>query len=134
MSSVFKLKPGKGSPYYVEYTDENGLRKRIRGCSDKGVTEQIARKLESDVELRRRGVIDRRVDARIVQAARPIVEHLDEFQAALIAKGSSGKHAGMTLERATRIVALVTGAEIRSINPPRSIRDAERGPFMARVR
>ena len=40
----------------------------------------------------------------------------------------------MTLERATRIVALVTGAEIRSIIPPRSIRDAERGPFMARVR
>src|SRR4051812_48240947 len=126
MASVFKKDKRKGAPWYIDYFDENGVRIREKGCPDRGATEQIARKLESDVELRRRGVIDARADARVVQAARPLADHLDAYRAHLIAKGATEKHAGLAWERARRVVALAKGAAIGSIVPPRRIKAADR--------
>ena len=63
MASVYKKdKKKKGSPWYIAYVDENGKRNVVRGCPDRSATEQIARKLESEVELRRRGIVDPKAD------------------------------------------------------------------------
>ena len=133
MASVFKKVQRKGEPWFIDYTDENGKRKRIKGCTDRGVTEQIARKLESDVELRRRGVIDPRADARAAHAARPLADHLDAYHAHLTAKGATAKYAGMTLERARRVVALVKGATMATVVPPKRITTAHREAFLERA-
>ena len=133
MASIFKKDRRKGSPWYIDYFDENAQRKRVKGCTDRGATEQIARKLESEVELRRRGVIDARTDARVGHAARPMTYHLDDFRSQLTAKGATLKHATMTLERVRRIVALAKGASLASVVPPKRITTTAREVFADRV-
>src|SRR3954452_24596841 len=84
MASIFKKdKRRKGAPWYIDYFDENGVRQREKGCADRNVTEQIARKLESDVELRRRGIIDPKSEVLRDQEARPLAEHLTGYRKSL---------------------------------------------------
>ena len=57
MASVFKRTRDRkrpGSSWYIAYADENGIRRTVKGCPDKAVTEALARRLESEAELRRR--------------------------------------------------------------------------------
>ena len=74
MASVFKRtrdRQRKGASWYIAYADENGIRRTVKGCPDKAATEAMARKLESEAELRRRGVIDPKADAYATHEARP---------------------------------------------------------------
>ena len=51
MASVFKRKRDKANrlaSWYIAYSDENGVRRTVKGCPDKSATEAIARKLESE--------------------------------------------------------------------------------------
>ncbi len=107
MASVFKRlrdKKRQGASWYIAFTDETGRRRSLKGCPDKQATEAMARKLESDAELRRRGVVDPRTDAYAAHEARPLLGHLADFRAALVAKGNSLKHASMTHNRAARVL------------------------------
>ncbi len=109
MASVYKKgrdKGRRGSCWYIDYCDENGRRRTKKGCPDKAATEAIARKLESDAELRRRGVIDPRADGYARHEARPLSEHLDDWHADLIARGSTRKHADLSRNRAGRLIDL----------------------------
>ena len=133
MASVFKKDKRKGAPWYVDYTDEHGARRRVKGCPDRGVTDQIARKLEGDVELRRRGVTDARTDARVAHASRPLSDHMDDYRAYLTAKGSGDKHVSLTVEHARRVAALVKGASVSQVVPPRKISTADRVKFADRA-
>ena len=59
MASIFKRsKRKKNEPYWVQYTDHLGKRKTAKGFTDKGLTEQLAGKLESEARLRKTGMID----------------------------------------------------------------------------
>jgi integrase len=133
MASVFKKSKRKGAPYYIDYFDEHGRRRRERGCADKAATEQIARKLEAEVELRRRGIIDAEDDARAAQGRRPLSEHLTEFKAHLLAKGGTPSHAELAAGRVARVVALVRGAALANIDPPRTATRTVREEFAGRL-
>ena len=128
MASVFKKardRQRKGASWYIAYSDENGRRRMIKGCPDKAATEAMARKLESESELRRRGVIDPKADAYARHEARPMPEHLDAWHGHLIAAGHTPKHAGLNLERVRRMAALIGGAPLVEAAPPRrTTRDA----------
>src|SRR4051812_44347250 len=104
MASIFKKERRKNSPWYIDYFDANGIRRRVKGCADRTVTEQIARKLESEVELRRRGVIDSKSDGYRDAERKPLTAHLDDFRAALVAKGNTGKHVELFVGRARRVI------------------------------
>src|SRR5690348_4121616 len=109
MASVFKRtrdRRRKGSTWYIAYVDENGVRRTKRGCPDRAATEAMARKLESEAELRRRGVIDPRADAYASHEARTLTEHLQDFRRVLVAEDRTPRHVQMTLSRAERVVAL----------------------------
>jgi integrase len=127
MASIFKKVKRKGSPWYVDYFDEHGVRRRVKGCADRAATELIARKLESDVELRRRGVIDPESEQQAAAARRPLSAHIRDFHAALMAKGNTPKHADLFVNRARRVIALVKGAGLAEIDPPRTASKADRG-------
>ena len=109
MASVYKRardRGRKGASWYFAYADETGRRRTIKGCPDKQATEAMARKLESEADLRRRGVIDPRADAYARHEARPIAEHLDDFRRVLESKGGSAKHPKVTQSKAARVLAL----------------------------
>src|SRR4051794_28698796 len=105
MASIFKKdRQNKRASWYIDYFDENGRRHRVKGCPDRSATEQIARKLESEVELRRRGVVDGRDDAYRAHEARSVSDHLDDFHAYLLAKGNTAKHADLHAARARQVI------------------------------
>lgn len=51
MSTIYRRggKANRKGTYYVQYFDENGRRRTIRGCSDKSATETLAYKLETNM-------------------------------------------------------------------------------------
>ena len=107
MASIYKKdKRRKGAPWFVAYTDEAGVRRVVRGCPDKTATEAIARKLESDVGLRRRGVLDPRTERHSAEDRRPLSAHLDDWRADLAARGNTSKHVTMSTRRVQRLVDL----------------------------
>src|SRR5579864_8108040 len=105
MASIYKRKKDrnrKGSPWRIAYVDENGRRRDVRGCADRTATEQIARQIEANVALRLRGVIDPSIDQLAVAERRPIGDHLDDWNADLLARGDTPKHVELFVGRARR--------------------------------
>jgi integrase len=102
MASVFKRgsdKDVKGSCYYVAWTDTNGKRRMRKAFRDKNLSEQLGAKLEHEVMLRKRGLIDPEVD-RLDQSGRtPIEQHLKAYTKALSNRGTTQKHVTMTCNR-----------------------------------
>ena len=122
MSSVFQRardRKRSGSSWYIAYADENGIRRTVKGCPDKAATEAMARKLESEAELRRRGVIDSRSDAYATHEARPLADHLADFHAYLIAKGATADHAELVKSRCARIIDLARFKRPTDLSPSR---------------
>src|SRR6516162_7590053 len=111
MASVFKKtrdRTNKLASWFISYRDENGKRRMAKGCPDKAATEAMARKLESEAALRRRGVIDPKADTYAAHEARPLAEHLADWRAFLLGKGRSQRHAD---EGHARVVKLMTLAK-----------------------
>ena len=72
MASIFKRgknKNNRKAPWLIQYTDHNGKRPCVTGFPDKALTEQLAAKLEGEVRLRRKGLIDPKEEAAIERKA-----------------------------------------------------------------
>jgi integrase len=122
MSSVFKRARDRkrpGSSWYIAFSDQNGKRRTMKGCSDKAATEAMARKLESEADLRRPGIIDPRTDAYTAHEARPLVDHLADYHAYLIAKGATVDHAELVKARCARIIDLARFKRPSDLSPSR---------------
>ena len=91
--------------------DEHPCRERhksIKSAEDGNVSVKDAgyNKLESEADLRRRGVIDPRTDAYSTHEARPLADHLADWHAYLIGKGSTQQHADLSRNRVARLIDL----------------------------
>lgn len=120
MSSVYKKARDRkrpGASWYITYADENGTRRTVKGCPDKAATEAIARKLETEADLRRRGVIDPKADVYREHERRPLAEHVADWSAFLLGKGGTAAHADVSRRRVARLVALARGARLETIAP-----------------
>jgi integrase len=120
MASVFKKtrdRNNKLASWYIAYQDENGRRRTVKGCPDKVATEALARKLESDADLRRRGVVDPKAEAYATHEAKPLADHLDAWGESIAAEGASPKHVEISTGRVRRIVALIRGARLSEVFP-----------------
>ena len=80
MASIFKRRKGKNEPYTIQYVDHHGKRRTKIGFTDKGLTEQLAAKLESETRLRSTGMIDPMQDRYAAQKLIPIERHIEEFE------------------------------------------------------
>jgi integrase len=108
MASVFK--PRNASKYVILYHDENGHRRKVTGTTDKVVSQQIANDIENEIALLKRGIIDRKAIGYRDQESRSLADHISDWQADLLAKGYTPKHAGQTTDRLRRLVAVMSGA------------------------
>ena len=86
--------------WYVEYRDENGQTRRKAGFADRRATEQLAQELERTAEHVRSGYKPKEHG----QLSRLLTEHLDEYKADLLAKGTSAKQAQQVYNRCKRIL------------------------------
>jgi len=86
--------------WYIEYRDANDQLRRVPGFADKAATLQKAAELERLVEREQSGMIDRFAEHR----KRPLLEHLNDWKAALLAKGNTEQHARRQHFRAKQII------------------------------
>ncbi len=122
MSSVYKKARDRkrpGASWYIAFSDENGVRRTTKGCPDKAATEAMARKLESEADLRRRGIIDPRTDHLAAHEARTLADHLADFHAYLIGKESTEAHANLTRNRVARLIDLARARRVSDLAPSR---------------
>ena len=117
MASIFKRtrdKGKRGKSYYINITDEDGKRKMVKGFTDRGETEQLAAKLEHEVLLCKRGLIDPKDKRQAEQKNLPIEIHLKAFEKAL--GGNTTKHVTMTVSRVRKVVSGIEAKTIADLN------------------
>ena len=105
MAAIFKRGRDKGKktkPYVIQYTDHEGNRQFAKGFTDKALTEQLAAKLENEVLLRKRGMIDPAQERLLAIKQSPITEHLDAFDRSLA--NNTPKYRKLTMTRVRRVV------------------------------
>ncbi|MHC4569985.1 MAG: hypothetical protein ACYTE3_30045, partial [Planctomycetota bacterium] len=111
MASVFKRKRKvklangrtvvrQSAKWHIKYVDADGIERRVVAYKDKTASQQLAARLEKEAELAKEGVVDRHKEHR----RKPLIEHLEDFQRALLAKGNTEKHARQVVSRSKRIV------------------------------
>ena len=85
--------------WYIDYKTAEGTRKRVKAFKDKQATQQLAAKLEKEVELAQAGIVDKYKEHR----KRPLAEHFDDFEQSLLAKGGTAKNAKQVNSRVKRV-------------------------------
>ena len=103
MASIFKRTKRKNEPYLIQYVDHLGKRRTVQGFTDKGLSEELAAKLESEARLRTAGLIDPAQDRIAGHRQTEIGEHLAAFEESL--SDNTDKHVKLTMVRVRRIVA-----------------------------
>lgn len=123
MASVFK--PAGKAKYVCLYFDENGKRRKKTLATDKAVSERIARDIANKVALRREGIIDPKAEAYRDHELTPLARHVADWQADLIARGFTAKHADHASNRVRRLVTVILGSPPDRFDP-RSLPAADR--------
>jgi integrase len=105
VASIYKRSgdsKNKHLAWLIGFSDENGVRRTVKGFTDKGHTERLAAKLEHEVMLRRRGLIDPEMESFAAKRRRPLSEHLKAFEKSL--GTNTGKHVKLVMSRVRRVV------------------------------
>ena len=110
MSSIFKRRKGKHEPYTIQYSDYLGKRRTTIGFTDKGLTEQLAARLETEARLRRTGMVDPEQERLAKIRLMPLGELLDLFEQSL--SDNSPKYVKLTMSQVRRVV---DGAGFKSL-------------------
>src|SRR5262245_47681768 len=110
----------RGKVWYYRFVDADGVKRERKGCTEKRVTEDLARKAESETARIKAGDLDPRDIARRNHEGTPLADHLDAYGAHLANKGRTEAHIVLTLSRARRVVALFRGAPLTEIEPANS--------------
>jgi hypothetical protein len=91
--------------WYGEYRDADGVEQRVPLSHDKTAAGQLLADLVKQAELRKAGIMDPFEGYR----KQPLADHLEDFAAALRARGDTTKHVQLCLSR-LRAVLDGTGA------------------------
>jgi integrase len=114
MASIFKRRKAKNEPYTIQYVDHLGKRKTVQGFTDKGLSEQLASKLENEAMLRKTGLIDVELEKTLEHKQSPIEEHLKAFEASI--QDNSEYYVKQTMFRVRRIINGCGFSNLASIN------------------
>jgi integrase len=113
----------RGKVWYYRYVDADGVKRESKGCTDKRATEELARHKEAEIAKIKAGLLDSRELAFCRHAARPVADHLADYHAYLLAKGSTRKYAGMVAYRARRVLDRAKVNRLADLTPSR-VQDA----------
>lgn len=107
MASVFQHTRDKGkrnAPWWIEYLDEFGKRRRKKGYSRKRETEDLAEEIEREVRQKKLGLIDPHQQALRNHRSTQIEAHLADYELHLETGTRTGKHKTLTMSRIRKVV------------------------------
>jgi integrase len=106
MASIYqpksKQKPGSRGVWFIGYTDATGKRRTMKGFTDKGETQRLASKLEHEVMLRKRGLIDPDMESLAEKRKKLLADQLKVFEKSL--GNNTSKHVKLTMSRVRRVI------------------------------
>ena len=114
-----------GKIWYYRYTDAGGKKHERKGCSDRRETENLARAAETEAAKIRGGFVNPKELAQRDHQSRPLSEHLAAWGESLKSKRATAKHIELSAGRARRLVAIIMGAKLADIDPPRMRKKSE---------
>ncbi len=94
----------RGKNHYYSFTDADGRRVHRRGCSNKRVTEEMAREAESRVARIKAGLVDSKAERMAEAGRRPIREHLKDFIDSMVNGGRNAQHVAQTRTYIERVL------------------------------
>jgi hypothetical protein len=100
----------RGSAWYYRFTGIDGKQRERKGCNDRRETEAMAGAAEAEVAKLKSGYIDTKDTSVRQNETRPLVEHIADWEADLVAQGFTTKHAEHTSNRVRRLVATMFGS------------------------
>src|SRR4051794_12183779 len=86
----------RGRVWYYRYTDEFGIKREEKGCTDRQATLELSRDAETRVARIKAGQIDPKAERIVIDGRRPIGEHVEDFIASLRMAGRNGQHISQT--------------------------------------
>jgi hypothetical protein len=107
----------RGSTWYYTVTNADGVRRELKGCSDKQMTVELARQAESEVARIKAGLFDPKAARMAREGRRPIQEHIDEFIASLEAARRNAQHVVQTRLYVTRVCELARITRLGELTP-----------------
>src|SRR4051794_11409740 len=95
-----------GRNWFYRFIDGDGKQRERKGCPDRRQTEGMAAAAEAEAAKIRAGFIDPKDRAYRDHEARPLIDHLDDYQTHLTDKGTTGrKHPLVTRRRVEKVLA-----------------------------
>ncbi|WP_422931761.1 tyrosine-type recombinase/integrase [Singulisphaera sp. PoT] len=111
----------RGRIYYYRYVDASGVRVERKGCSDKKATQEMARAAESEAAQVRSGTLDPKAAKYREHEARPLVDHLADFERSLLAKGDTAEYVATTRTRVAKTFERAGTRRISAISLSKTI-------------
>jgi len=116
-SGTLYKRRGRGV-YVMRWTDHNGKRREASSkTTDKTTAERLLSKRIADAALRRDGVVDASMDRVIQERSRPILDHLDDFEANMAARRGTAKHVKGTVSYIKLIIETTKAKTVDDLNP-----------------
>ncbi|MEK6675882.1 MAG: tyrosine-type recombinase/integrase [Planctomycetota bacterium] len=103
----------RSKAWYIDYRDvASDTVKTVKGFTDRKATEQRAAELERTSERTAVGLIDRFAE----ECRRPLLEQVEEWKAALMAKGSTRTYAELSAQRVKSVLKATKSASWPELN------------------
>lgn len=123
MAGVYK-KPsdkarGKAGKWTAWWVDETGKRKKRVAFTDKSKSLELAHRLENEAKLIREGLVDPQERVRREANLKPLDDHVTDYEATLVAKGGTTKHAAATVSTIRRLLESASITSVGDIAPDR---------------
>jgi integrase len=119
-----------GKNWHYRFIDADGNQVGRKGCPDRRATEGMAAAAEAEAANIKHGFIDPKARAYREHEARPLADHLADWHAFLVGKGSTANHANLSRNRVDRLIDLSRAQKISDLSPSRvqaalkAVRDA----------
>ncbi len=103
----------KSKTWYGRYRDADGIVQTVKLCRDKEASKSMLHKLATDAKMAELGLVQKYQD----HHKRPLAGHLDDFTAALGAKGTSEKQVAQVVSRARLVLDGCGFIYIKDLSP-----------------
>ncbi len=111
----------RGRVWYYRFTDEFGIKREEKGCTDRQATQELARDSESRVARIKAGLIDPKAERIQTDGRRSIGEHVDDFIASLRMAGRNSQHIAQTERYVRQVLTLARIDRLSELTPSRVV-------------
>ncbi len=103
--------------YYIRWRELDGTQCERSAGKDKRVAEQLKRKIETELDAKRNGLVDPRAARFGEMAAIPLGDHVETWRDALLSKGNVAKHANHHKARVLIMLAIMEADRLSDLSP-----------------